>query len=165
MQKITPEQLTQNPFSLIGKQWTLITANAGDRVNAMTASWGGLGILWNKPVAFLFVRPQRFTQELLTKSDSFSLCFLPESQRAALNYCGSHSGRDEDKLAACGLTAEELDGVPVIAGSELVLTCRKLFCQRFTPESFVDTSLITQNYSNEDFHYLYIAEISGAYLA
>ena len=64
--KIKPEELHENPFSLIGEDWMLVAASDGSRVNAMTASWGGMGILWNKKVAFVFIRPQRYTKELIT---------------------------------------------------------------------------------------------------
>ena len=117
-------------FDLIGKEWMLITAADADKtgtksVNAMTASWGGLGILWNRPVAFVFVRPQRYTYSLLEKTERFSLCFLGEEHREALRLCGTKSGRDTDKLAACGLHAQ--GEVPYITESRLVLSCRKLY--------------------------------------
>ena len=51
MTEIKPENLTDNPFKLIDKDWLLITAEKDGKVNTMTASWGGLGILWNKKVA------------------------------------------------------------------------------------------------------------------
>ena len=130
MQKITPYEITKNPFTLIGKQWAMITTCQGEKINTMTASWGGVGIMWGKPAAFLFIRPQRFTRELMDGSEKFSVCFLPESQRQAMTYCGKASGRNEDKLAACGLTAGRLEGVPVLDQSELVLICKKLYRQR-----------------------------------
>ena len=45
-QKADPKSLTLNPFSAVGDQWMLIAAGTPDRCNAMTASWGGLGVLW-----------------------------------------------------------------------------------------------------------------------
>ena len=163
MQKLSPYELAQNPFTLIGKQWTLITTKAANKTNAMTASWGGVGILWNKPVATVYIRPQRFTQEVREKSERFSLCFLDDAFRKEYSYCGSASGRDQDKMAACGFTEISLDGAPAIGQSELILTCRKLYCQRFTPESFLDPCVDTANYPNHDYHYMYIGEILGAY--
>ena len=46
MRKIDPKQLDKNVFSLIGDQWMLITAGTVERCNTMTASWGGLGVIW-----------------------------------------------------------------------------------------------------------------------
>ena len=73
IREIQPEQLRQNVFEMIGKQWTLITAaDRQGKVNAMTASWGGLGVLWSKNVAYIFVRPQRYTHELLDSQEVFT---------------------------------------------------------------------------------------------
>ena len=163
MKQLSIYGITENPFSLIGKKWAMVTTRAGGKTNTMTASWGGVGILWNKPVVYIFLRPQRYTRELVDASERFSVCFLPEDYRKQLQYCGSHSGRDEDKLAACGFTAAELDGAPVLEQSDLALTCRKLYCQRLTPNSLIDQSIDQVNYPEKDYHFLYVAEILGAY--
>ncbi len=164
MNKITPQELNKNPFDLIGKQWAMITTKSADgHVNTMTASWGGVGVLWNKPVTYVFLRPQRYTRELMDASETFSACFLPESYRKELQYCGSHTGREVDKLAICGFEATTLDNTPVLAQSEIAITCRKLFRQKFDPESFVDPSIDTANYPNKDYHFFYVGEILGVY--
>ena len=49
--EIKAEELKDNPFDLIGKQWMLITAGNEEKCNTMTASWGGVGIMWGKPTA------------------------------------------------------------------------------------------------------------------
>ncbi len=153
---ITPQELSENPFSLVGQEWMLITAGTEHTCNTMTASWGGMGILWNLPVAFAFVRPQRHTYTLLENSDTFSLSFLPETYRDALRYCGSHSGRDGDKFAATGLTVT--GSTPYIEQARLVLVCRKLHTVAFTAEQFVDDTLLN-HYKANDFHRQYIGEI------
>lgn len=155
---IPPEQLSDNPFSLIGQDWMLITAGDEPHYNTMTASWGGVGFLWNKPVAFAFVRPQRHTYTLMETADTFSLSFLTEAYRDALRYCGSHSGRDGDKFAATGLTVQFENGTPCIEQARLVLVCRKLHVSDFTAEQFVDPALLT-HYKANDFHRQYIGEI------
>ena len=164
MQKITPYEITKNPFTLIGKQWAMITTCQGEKINTMTASWGGVGIMWGKSAAFLFIRPQRFTRELMDGSEKFSVCFLPESQRQAMTYCGKAYGRNEDKLAACGLTAGRLEGVPVLDQSELVLMCKKLYRQRLDPACLLEKEIDATWYPNQDHHYMYIAEIETAYI-
>ena len=162
--KIDPKSLTCNPFSLIGTQWTLITAGTKDACNTMTASWGGLGILWNKPVATVYIRPQRYTKGFVDEQGTFTLSFLPEEYRAQLTYCGRTSGRDEDKIARCGFTVETGEnGAPYIGEAELVLVCRALYRQTLTPDSFLEPELIDKNYPNRDFHDMYIAEIVEAY--
>lgn len=159
MKQIEINEFSENPFKLIGSDWMLITAKKGDKTNMMTASWGGVGILWNKPVATIYVRPQRYTKEFIDNEEYFSLCVLPEEYRQILNYCGTKSGRDEDKIAETKLTIDESEKVPIFKESRLVLICKKLYAQDLTEQSFIDKSLVEKNYKAKDFHTMYIAEI------
>ena len=93
--EIAPKTLTENVFSLIGDRWMLITAGTPDHCNTMTASWGGLGVLWRKPMATIYVRPQRYTFGFIEQSDEFTLSFFGPQWKKALSYCGAVSGRDE----------------------------------------------------------------------
>ena len=163
MLKQSPYSLTQNPFTLIENQWAMITTRVGDKVNTMTANWGGVGILWYKPVVYLVVRPQRFTHEQLEQSERFSVCFLPEEYRKQATYCGKISGRDQDKLAVCGFDTIDLDGAPVLAQSELVFTCRKVLSQQFDSKAILDETVLKSVYHGNDFHFLYVGEILGTY--
>ena len=155
---ITPEELEGNPFQMIGKQWMLITAGNEEKANTMTASWGGLGILWNKPVSFAFIRPTRYTYEFIEREDGYSLCFFDESYRDALKVCGTVSGRDRDKIAQCGLTLRYEDGIPYFDQAETVLICRKLAAQDMDPAGFVDSSV--EKHYNNDYHRVYTGEIT-----
>jgi flavin reductase (DIM6/NTAB) family NADH-FMN oxidoreductase RutF len=159
--EISPYEL-ENSLKLIGKDWMLITAKDGQKTNAMTASWGCMGVLWNKPVAVGFVRPQRHTFGLCEAQERVSLAFLDEEYRAALNVCGTKSGRDCDKLALAGLSAQALCGVPVISEARLVLACRKLYVGDLCESGFLDKSLLS-NYKNADYHRMYVWEIEKAY--
>ncbi len=162
-EKISCEQWNGNAFTAIGDEWLLITARDGERVNAMTASWGGLGEMWGRRAAFIFIRPQRHTFELIENCERFSLCIPGEAYRKALSYCGSHSGRDGDKLAACGLRSCELDGVPAIAQAHTVFVCRKLYAQLLREDCFLDKTPIDRFYPDKDYHCMYIAEIESVY--
>ena len=157
--KIKPEELHENPFSLIGEDWMLVAASDGSRVNAMTASWGGMGILWNKKVAFVFIRPQRYTKELIDQSGKLSLSFFDEGSRKMLNYMGTVSERDEDKIAACGLHVEMVNSAPVFQESRMAIICRKLYAQPMEEACFLDQELIAKNYPDRDYHTVYVVEI------
>ena len=146
-------------FDRIGKEWMLITAADGEgKANTMTASWGGVGILWNLPVATCFIRPQRYTCPLAEQNDSLTLAFLGEEHRAALTYCGRHSGREGDKFSASGLHCAWEDGIPYPAEAHTVLICRKLYVGDLEKQGFVDTSLLA-HYPTHDFHRVFICEI------
>ncbi len=158
--EITPEELNYSPFSLIGKDWILITAPDETKesgANAMTASWGGLGVLWNKPVATVYVRPQRYSHDLCEKAERIALCILPEQYRASLTYCGRNSGRDKDKLRDCSLDCTEIDGVKVINQSKIALICKKAYADYLKEDSFIDREHL-KHYSG-DYHRVYILEI------
>ncbi len=158
--EITAVQLQGNPFHKIGQEWMLVTAEKDGKVNTMTASWGGLGIMWGKNVAFTVIRPQRFTKEFIDGADTFSLSFYDESFRKVLGYLGSVSGRDEDKVSKSGFTVELDNGIPYFKEASTVLLCKKLFAQPFDEKSFVDTEIPGICYPDKDYHTLYISEIT-----
>lgn len=137
----------------------LVTAKKEDKINTMTASWGGLGVMWGKQVTFVVIRPQRYTKEFVDSADTFSLSFLPDSYREALGYLGRVSGRDEDKIEKCGLTPVCDGETPYFQEAETVLICRKLYCQDYEKAGFLQKEICEKWYENEDFHTMYIAEI------
>ncbi len=152
-------------FDRIGKEWMLITAKGKDAAgndvtNTMTASWGGMGILWNRPVAFCFIRPQRYTFQLTEQSERFSLSFLGEKYREALRFCGTKSGKDLDKFKSAGITPADFEGVPFVAEAELALICRKLYADDLKKQCFLVPELLS-NYKEDDFHRVYVVEIEA----
>lgn len=162
-QQIDVKQWNQNVFSAIGDQWMLITAGTKDRCNTMTASWGGLGVLWGKPVATAYIRPQRYTKEFVDAQDCFTLSFFGEEHRKALALCGAKSGREIDKAAQCGFTvAESACGAPYFEEAQLVLVCRKLYVDTIKPECFLDRECDTRWYPEHDYHTVYIGAITEA---
>jgi len=156
--ELKPEMLTDNPFKVIGKDWMLITAGTEKSFNTMTASWGGMGILWQRQVCFCFVRPTRYTYEFMEQSKNFTLSFFSEQYRKALDYCGSHSGRDSDKVKESGLSPVNRDGMVFFAEARLVIACRKLYFQDINPTFFLDP-LIENLYPAKDYHRMYVGEI------
>ena len=158
MKKIDPKNLSQNVFSLIGDQWMLITAGTAEQCNTMTASWGGLGVIWGSPAATCYIRPQRYTLEFVEREDYYSLCFFGPDCRQALNLCGSKSGREIDKDAATGLTPCFDEAAPYYEQARLVFLCRKLYRQDLEEGCFLDKGLLEKWYDN-DLHRMFIGEI------
>lgn len=156
---VKPEDLSDNVFKLIGSDWMLITAGTRGFFNMMTASWGGLGVLWNRNIAICFIRPQRYTYDFMERSEYFTLSFFGEDYREALNLCGSKSGRQVNKAEAAGLTAVVGGtGAVYFAEARLVLECRKIYFQDLDPTHFLDPS-IHKNYPARDYHRMYLGEI------
>lgn len=157
---IKGDDFDYSPFRIIGKDWMLITAEKEGKINSMTASWGGLGVLWNKNVAYIVIRKSRFTKEFVDGSDQFSLTFFDrKEQQKMLNYMGTVSGRDEDKIKTAGLTVIHQEGIPYFEEAKTVMLCRKLCCQPIDPQNFIDESIDDQWYADKDYHDLYVGEI------
>lgn len=159
---VKPAEFPGNPIEHIGVEWMLITAGTPDRFNMMTASWGSMGVMWFKPVCFCFIRPQRYTFEFMEQNDNFTLSFFSGEYRPQLNLCGSRSGREINKAAECGFTPRAADNGSVFFDeARLVLECRKLYVQDLDPKGAIDPS-IEECYPNQDYHRMYIGEISRA---
>lgn len=170
MNKTTVDTLArENAFELIGKEWMLITAGTMEHFNMMTASWGGIGWLWNKPVAFIFVRPERYTYPILEDNEHLTLSFLghDKAMRDAYNFCGSKSGRDFDKVKETGLTPVQTEhGAVAFEQARLVIEGRKLFRSEFTPEQFLDKAVLERWYNDRpggSLHVMYVVEIENVY--
>ena len=153
------KEIQGNIFELIGDKWMLITGGDMSGFNTMTASWGGAGILWQKPVSFCFVRPQRYTREFMDDGLYYTLSFYGEAYRDMLFFCGSQSGRNVDKVKESCLTPSCADcGAVYFEEAELVLVCKKIYFEDFVPEKFLAPE-IAKVYENSDYHRMYIGEI------
>lgn len=157
--ELDPLELQDNMFRRIGREWMLITAGKPEKFNTMTASWGGVGVLWNTNVTFSFVRPSRYTYGFMEKEKYYTLSFFGADCRRALQFCGSKSGRDVDKVAETGLTPVFDAPAPYFAEAELVLVCRKLYTQDLDTERLLDPALMA-NYKDGDVHRMYVGEIT-----
>ncbi len=165
MRAIAPDDLLLRPFTILDADWALLVAGS-TRPNPMTVSWGGLGTLWNRPVATVYVRPTRFTFTLLEAEPFFTLNFLSERWRAALDLCGSTSGREKDKWRESGLGQVPGTAVPVprVAEAELALECRVLATLDLDPARFLDPSL-EELYPRKDYHRVFLGEVRSAWAA
>ncbi len=155
------QDLDFNVFEKIGEEWALVSAGNEEKSNTMTISWGGVGVLWHKEVAFLFIRESRYTREFLDGSDTFSVAFFDEKYKKALEFCGSASGRDrEDKWADAGLTPAYSDGVVYPKEANLVFKCKKMARVPIGAETFTVPGLEEEHYADHDMHVMYIGEIA-----
>jgi len=163
--KITDvKKLSDNPFHLMDDEWMLISAGKKDHFNIMTASWGAYGILWNRPVAICFVRPQRYTYQFMETNDWFTLTFFGEQYRKMLNYCGSKSGRQVNKVKETGLTPIETPhGNVIFAEARLAMECRKIYHEDFHPDNFNLPGIPDEFYPSKEFHRMFIGEIMNCW--
>jgi flavin reductase (DIM6/NTAB) family NADH-FMN oxidoreductase RutF len=144
-QPIAVDNLLVSAFGSWRRDAFLLTAGdfAAGQYNCMTVGWGGLGQLWDRPVALVGVKPSRYTYGFLERFPTFSLCHFPPVHRKVLLYLGTHSGREGDKIAASGLTpmASTIVAAPCFAEADLVLECEKLYSADYLPESLLSEAL------------------------
>ena len=159
---IAIEDFTVKAYGLFEVGWLLLTSGDFEtgHYNAMTISWGSLGVMWNRPFAQVVVRPVRYTYEFIEQYDTFTLCAFPANYHKALSLLGTKSGRDGDKIKEAQLTAVKAKraSAPAFAEADLVIECRKMYWQDFDPKNFLDPK-IDQNYPRKDYHRMIFGEI------
>lgn len=162
--EISCKHLDNNIFNLLDNQWALITAGNISNYNTMTASWGGFGILWNKPVATIYVRPQRHTFNYTEANDFFTLCFFNEEFKPLLKKLGTVSGRDMNKMNIPELNVFATNNNSVAFEEALLyMECKILYSDYLKQEFFKEKENISKFYPINDFHKFYIAEIIACY--
>ena len=164
-QTIKPTEMQDNPFTLIAADTMLVTAKMGDQVNTMTIGWGGFGVLWGKNVVYMVVRPERYTHGLLEQAEGFSLTAFDRDERSReiLRLCGTKSGRDMDKIAACDLNLAYDGEVPYFEEARLVMCCKKIYRSAIMPEFYCGGDGMMEKWYDGSYgapHSVYIAEIS-----
>lgn len=147
-------------ITMFSEDWFLLTAGSPDAFNMMTCAWGAFGYLWNKPVSFVFVRPQRFTYKFMESSDRYTISFFDETYRDKLAYCGSKSGRYVDKIRESGLSPVTTQTNTVYFDeAKMVFVCRKLYFQDILKRGFIDENLEESVYPEHDYHRMYVGHI------
>ena len=151
-------EFTADVFSQFDRKWALLTAGTGERFNTMTISWGGLGTLWSRSVATVYVRTSRYTHRFMDENDYFTVSFYPEVYRRTLGVLGSRSGRDMDKIHASGLTPREAGPSVTFTEAEVTLVCRKLYRARLEVED-IPADVVKEYYDGEAPHDMYIGQV------
>lgn len=159
MKEINIRDLNKSAVKMISDEWALLTAGNKESFNTMTVSWGGIGELWGKDVAFVFVRPQRYTKEFIDREGKMTLSFFDGEYKKEMGLCGKKSGRDIDKFKETGLTPEFTDGTVYIKEATNVLVLKTIAVTEMKADDILQKEIIPDCYENGDFHKVYICEI------
>lgn len=167
--KIEASDLPDNVIQLIGKEWMLVTAGTKNSYNTMTASWGGIGYIWERPSTFIFIRDTRYTYQFLQREESFTLSFFDEKYRNALRICGTRSGRDTNKIEEAGLSPLETpSGLMSFGEARMIIECKKMFVQELDYANLTapyKTKIMEEAYKNElSKHQMFISEITNIWV-
>jgi len=151
---------TFEAFSDFSKMALLTAGELGD-FNTMTIGWGMVGTMWSRPACTVYVRISRYTLEFLNRFDHFTVSFFDDHKKD-LAYLGSHSGRDEDKVAKTTLTPVAVPGGVTFEEATKTLVCKKLYTQ-LMDEKAIPQEVIDRHYSKADegnYHYMFIGEVT-----
>lgn len=160
---VPADKIPGNYIKLLN-DWTLVTSGVAGQENVMTASWGGLGVLWEKPVAICFLNPTRYSVQVMDKGEYYTISFYTEAYKDALKYCGSVSGRDTDKIKGSGLTPVKMpSGSTAFAEAWMILECRKIVSQQIQPNAVYAKDL-KEGWTKDGFHKMYIGEILNVWI-
>jgi flavin reductase (DIM6/NTAB) family NADH-FMN oxidoreductase RutF len=123
--QISPEEICDNVFTLLGKVFPVITAGKEDYYNSLTASGGGLGLLFKKPTTWCILRADRYTLEMIQKEQTYTMSYFPDEYREQIMFLGSKSGRDSEKMKEVELTSVQTpSGDMSFKEARLIIECR-----------------------------------------
>lgn len=163
--QVAPDKIPGNIIKLLNDA-TLITSGSGEDINVMAASWGGLGVFWEKPVAFCFLGAQRYSITTMDKGDTYTISFYTEAYKDAIQYCGSATGRNENKVKGSGLTPIKTpSGATAFAEAWMIFECKKMITQPLSQDAITDkTSDAAKKWNGKELHKMYIGEILNVWV-
>ena len=164
---VSAEDFDENIFNLVSKDWTVITA--GEQPNSMVASWGGVGIMFNKPVTWCFLRANRYTLEKIKETGIYTMCYFPEQHKGDIMAFGTKSGRNTDKMAQTKLTPVLTPGgVPAYKEAKIIIECKLIAAPTVSKDEFYTEEgkeFLQGGYDEaKDWHKLVYGEITNIYI-
>ena len=167
--QISPQEICDNVFTLVGKDFTIITAGKENHYNSMTASWGGLGILFNKPTTWCILRANRYTLELIQKEQTYTLSYFSDEYKEQVLFLGSKSGRGSEKMKEVELTSVQTpSGDMSFKEARLIIECKLTQLTTVNPNDFYTSE--SKDFINEaykeanDYHKLVFGEITHVWV-
>jgi len=162
--QLSPDKIPGNIIKTLNEDWMIITAGTDEKFNMMTAGWGGMGVLYSKPVAICFINPLNYTYKFMETSDTYTFTFYTEAYRDALLYCGSNSGRDTDKVKGSGLTPITTPlGSKAFSEAWLIIECRKLVGQSLNDDTLFDDQ-VKAEWAGKQLPKMFIGEIINVWV-
>ena len=144
--EISPEEIEDDVFTLGSKIFPVVTAGKADNYNSMTASGGGMGLVFMKPATWCIFPENRYTLEIIKEVHTYTLSYFSDEYRKQVMFLGSKSGRDSDKMKEVELTGVRTpDGNMSFEEAKLIIECKLAQVTTTNPDDF---------YSQEDRNYI-----------
>lgn len=148
------------------KPGIFLTTKNKNVINTMIIGWGGINVVWGKPIFIVLVRESRATYDLLENSNEFTISVpLLNDMKKEIGICGTKSLREIDKFKECNFTpikGRKID-TPIIGEADLHYECKVIYKQKLN-ENVILPVVKSKYYINNDFHTVYYGEIVDQYL-
>jgi flavin reductase (DIM6/NTAB) family NADH-FMN oxidoreductase RutF len=146
--QISPEDINDNVFMLVGKDFTVVTAGKKHHYNSMTASGGGFGLLFMKPATWCILRADRYTLEIIQKEQTYTMSYFPNEYKKQILFLGSESGRNSEKMKEVELTSVQTPSENMsFKEARLIIECKLTALTTANPDDFYTQE--TRDYINE----------------
>jgi flavin reductase (DIM6/NTAB) family NADH-FMN oxidoreductase RutF len=163
MKNLNYMSIAEDAMSKI-KKGAFLTVKTADAINTMTIGWATFGVIWQKPIMMVAVRPTRHTFSIIEKAQDFTVTVPAGDMSKAIAFCGSKSGRDVDKFKMCNLETTEGQNVasPIIKVPGIHYECKIVYKSAMNP-THLDKNYDKSLYPQKDYHTLYFGEIVACY--
>lgn len=143
-----------------------LTTRQGSVINTMIIGWGGINVIWGRPIFIVLVRDSRATYDLIESSNEFTVSVpLNDNLKREIGICGTKSLRDMDKFKECNFTpvkGRKID-TPIIAEVGLHYECKVIYKQTLNQD--VVPQIVKSRYYNKTAnHTVYYGEIVDQYI-
>ncbi|UCE62232.1 MAG: flavin reductase family protein [Phycisphaerales bacterium] len=138
----------------------IASLDAAGRLNPMTIGWGVFGWIWNRPIFTILVRPSRYTYDCIEATGDFTVNVQPADRRDIVDFCGTISGRDHDKMSELELTSLPSTHIssPGIAECPIIFECNVVHLTDVVPPELPE-SIKSEYYPQGDFHRIYFGQV------
>ena len=120
-----PKQFWKGSALLAPVPAALVTCGTPEKPNVLTIGWTGITCT-RPPMTYISVRPERFSHDIIRDSGEFVINLTSSAMCRETDFCGVKSGKNMDKIAACGfhlLPAQKVS-VPIIEECPVSLECK-----------------------------------------
>ncbi|MDR1096778.1 MAG: flavin reductase [Tannerella sp.] len=166
---IEAKDIPGDVFTHVGSDYTVITAGNPSHYNSMVASWGGWGILFNRPATWCFLRSSRYTLELIRREQTYTMTYFDGAYREDIMLFGTKSGRDTEKMKESKLTSVQTPaGNMTYKEARLIIECKLVEITTVSPDDFhteEGRKFITEAHAETgDYHKTVFGEITAVWL-
>ncbi|MCC8188320.1 MAG: flavin reductase [Bacteroides sp.] len=165
--QIDPKDIPEDVFTLVNKDFTVLTGGTPELYNSMIASWGGWGTLFDKPATWCFLRSNRYTLGLIRKEKGYTMSYFEEEYKEEIMPFGMQSGGD--KMKHTRLTAVQTPaGNMTFKEAKLIIECELFEVTTVSPDDFETEEarefVVAAHAETKDYHKIVFGEITNVWV-